>query len=44
MKFAFIHAEKANYPVAFMCRHLEVSREARQAERVEDFHSRHVDP
>jgi putative transposase len=26
VRFAFIYEEKANYPVAFMCRHLEVSR------------------
>ena len=26
MKFAFVAAEKASFPVAFMCRHLEVSR------------------
>lgn len=26
MKFAFIHAEKAAFPVAFMCKQLEVSR------------------
>ena len=25
MKFAFIHVEKATFPVAFMCEHLEVS-------------------
>ncbi len=26
MRFAFVAAEKASFPVAFMCRHLEVSR------------------
>ena len=26
MKFAFVAAEKAHFPVAFMCRHLQVSR------------------
>ncbi len=26
MKFDFVHAEKANFPVALMCRHLGVSR------------------
>jgi transposase InsO family protein len=26
VRFAFIHAEKANFPIAFMCRQLEVSR------------------
>jgi putative transposase len=27
MKFAFIHAEKANFPVAALCRNLRVSRQ-----------------
>src|SRR5688572_17191327 len=26
VRFRFIHAEKAHFPIAFMCRHLEVSR------------------
>ena len=26
MKFAFIHAQKAHFPIAFMCEQLEVSR------------------
>ena len=26
MKFAFVHAEKASFPVALMCRHMKVSR------------------
>lgn len=25
MKFAFVEAEKASFPIAFMCRHLEIS-------------------
>ena len=29
--FRFIHAEKATFPVAFMCRHLGVSRSAYHA-------------
>jgi hypothetical protein len=26
VKFAFIHAQKAHFPIAFMCEQLEVSR------------------
>ena len=34
MKFAFVAAEKASFPVAFMCRHLEVSRSGFYASQV----------
>ena len=42
MRFAFIHAEKAHFPIAFMCRHLSVSRSGYHAwvKREESPHER----
>ena len=43
MRFEFVHAEKANFPIALMCRLLEVSRSGYYASRCRPISARGKD-